>query len=375
MCGRCHYIKYCSRECQQKDWPIHKIFCKSYSAFITSDRPSKDHIVAILFPVDKKKPEFIWLPFKGKYDDEDGIYWESPKLEPIFGDGSKRYTHIRRNRFLGKELSDTVVLTFLDTFLIDGSLPNLSIASLPGSPTVYWRGPVVAYAMKGLEIDPRFCKDLDLVDSRSAVDELLFYANLVLKDIDQRTRERENVMGVKINCHGDQKTFGAKPFEAIEIPRVHPIFDHNEESEIAERIGLPILTRKYPPNQAWADEKNWKESLGPYCNQPATFLHLSCDKKSSTWGWAPPQWQNRVGSVLVVRKDRKPLLPLHMEAISRYCQFEIAPFFEHSQGGYAPEEPMGKDAVLAAISRASFIIFWYKVLKESKEMVESPYDS
>ena len=27
-CGRCQYVRYCSRECQIKDWSSHKHVCK-----------------------------------------------------------------------------------------------------------------------------------------------------------------------------------------------------------------------------------------------------------------------------------------------------------------------------------------------------------
>lgn len=31
FCSRCRWVKYCSRECQRKDWPEHKPFCKILS--------------------------------------------------------------------------------------------------------------------------------------------------------------------------------------------------------------------------------------------------------------------------------------------------------------------------------------------------------
>ena len=27
VCSGCHYVKYCSKECQSKDWASHKAFC------------------------------------------------------------------------------------------------------------------------------------------------------------------------------------------------------------------------------------------------------------------------------------------------------------------------------------------------------------
>jgi hypothetical protein len=72
------------------------------------------------------------------------------------------------------------------------------------------------------------------------------------------------------------------------------------------------------------------------------------------------QWQDDVGSLVVVRKDKKPLLPLHMEALAGYCRNEVQPLMGHSNGEYYPEEPMKKDDVLRTICRPMFAIYWNK---------------
>lgn len=116
-------------------------------------------------------------------------------------------------------------------------------------------------------------------------------------------------------------------------------------------------------------------SEGPFANQDATYLHVSCDLtsdlESSTeamiWGYASMQWQYSVGSVIVVRQDKKPLLPLHVEALCKYCRYDIRPFFAHSLGEYDEENPMSEEAVLAVISRSTFVIYWYKLLDEKHQ--------
>ena len=69
-----------------------------------------------------------------------------------------------------------------------------------------------------------------------------------------------------------------------------------------------------------------------------------------------------MGSVIVVRQDKKPLFLLHIEVLCRYCRDEIRPVLGHSVGEYAPEKPTGKDVVLAVIYRPTFVICWYKLL-------------
>ncbi|GAW17499.1 hypothetical protein ANO14919_069560 [Xylariales sp. No.14919] len=57
-CRGCESARYCSPECQAKDWPIHQLLCGSQSQ---TTRPSADHARAILFPADETEPRFIWV--------------------------------------------------------------------------------------------------------------------------------------------------------------------------------------------------------------------------------------------------------------------------------------------------------------------------
>ena len=51
-------------------------------------------------------------------------------------------------------------------------------------------------------------------------------------------------------------------------------------------------------------------------NQIATHLNIDADS-----GFAPPAWQSHVGTIVVARKDRKPLLPQHLEGVWMYCDY------------------------------------------------------
>ncbi|KAI1672222.1 zinc finger mynd-type protein [Pyrenophora tritici-repentis] len=177
-------------------------------------------------------------------------------------------------------------------------------------------------------------------------------------------------------------------FETINVSSTDPVFTSHDTSDIAERIGLPILTRRCAVDARWANRSSDEddamfEHKSPSQNQDATFLHLCCDpgakldigKESLGWGWSPQSWQNNVGSVIVVRKDRKPLLPLHMEALAKYCREEVISLFAHSNGSYHPEQPMKKGHVLSIICRPMFVIYWNKFLEQKNEYsTPSPYE-
>ncbi|KAF2646712.1 hypothetical protein P280DRAFT_388309, partial [Massarina eburnea CBS 473.64] len=169
-------------------------------------------------------------------------------------------------------------------------------------------------------------------------------------------------------------------FEEVEIPITDEIFTTHYTSDIAGRIGIPIFTRRCPPDPKWDNKSHGGKD--PANNPDATFLHQCCDPSAKFdlasglggWGWCSTAWQSPAGSVIVVRKDKKPLLPLHMEALAKYCRDEIQPLMEHSVGGYAPEEPISREDVLRFICRATFVIFFTKMRKVKNDYATpSPY--
>ncbi|KAI1293279.1 hypothetical protein F5Y03DRAFT_333088 [Xylaria venustula] len=214
-------------------------------------------------------------------------------------------------------------------------------------------------------------RDIDLEDFRHITDYFITY------DASHR------IPGVRINCRGDQEVLKKPPFQEVKLTPWDPIFTDHDTSDIAERIGLPIFTKSCPPAHSWQNTDDSKM----YENMSATYLHLCCDPEAKPdiaqgipgWGSAPMKWQNRVGSVIVVRQDQKPLSPWHVEALCRYCLEEAGAYLAHSNDGYGPDEPMSKDLALSMICRPTFSIFWQTFHKEIDEKggsicdVSSPY--
>ncbi|KAK6524747.1 hypothetical protein TWF281_011647 [Arthrobotrys megalospora] len=177
------------------------------------------------------------------------------------------------------------------------------------------------------------------------------------------------VKGIRINCKGDQQVCNRPKYEEVEVPLTDPIFSDHDTSGITERLGVPIFTRKYPKDPAW--EKLRCGGIPHIVNQEATLLHLSCDPDEKFdleagflgFGWAPKKWQYGAGSVLVVRQDGKPLTPLHMEALCKYCRDHVHPIFGHVVGEFVPDEPLSKEAALSMVCRPTFSIFWFTRFK------------
>ncbi len=391
FCNGCKSARYCSKVCQKGDWSTHKLLCATFSRFDEPSRPTEEHFRAIFFPVNDGKPKFIWLYCKWCGEDEDDGRYQSPVVDPFLGpDAFPKHTPVQYNPVLKRTLLDTINVCYRDTFLIDGSQASKSIAGITATKSGQfhdWRGPIVAYGVVGSDLDSGRCKDLDMNDFRHAADYFLSYnyqpapANPKSADV--------KIKGVRINCLGDQIKLHKPHFEAIEVSSNDLIFTDHDTSDITNRIGLPIFTLRLPPDSRWAHDEDNKifKHKSPFNNQDATFLHLCCDPIAEFdprsgvmgWGFASMQWQNSVGSVLVVRQDKKPLSLLHMEALCNYCRYEASPIIAHSNGECYPEKPISKDAVLAIICRPMFVVYWYKLLdekrKEGKDADDvSPYE-
>ncbi|PGH04533.1 hypothetical protein AJ79_07059 [Helicocarpus griseus UAMH5409] len=325
-CTGCHAFKYCSIECQETDWPAHKLVCRSFK--IVSARPeppSIDGFVnskrAILFPVDAKEPQFFWVKCEWMKEPDSGLFVENHELETYYPGEEKRLrTNLRfnQNPLREKNLDNGFQIWISDS---DGLEANQSIMATTKGKNLSreWRGNVVVTSYsEASNVPPTVPADMTMSDFRAAVDIFTTYG------VDMSKERTGKCKGVKIRCFGEEKeakrTTGkwSPKYEPIGLPVDHPIFAATvSPSPVSRFIRIPVLTRKCKVKDAW------KATLGDTDNQAGTYLHIEADPKAPTggpngglgWGMAPAPWQNNVGSVFVVRADGKDLLPTHLWAL------------------------------------------------------------
>ena len=314
------------------------LLCSQYTTH--KGRPYLSYKRAILFPPHEAKPRFIWIERKTEEDEDNpSRTWESSLVKEHLGGKLGGYDVfptrklIQSNVLRARNRKDSLGVVYCDTFGLDGSEPTKSVITVTHDPAAHmWKGPIVALKLQGLGMDLERYMDIDMHDYRDVVDYFISHG-------DGFVREREvlgviegvKVRGVKINCKGNQRTCDAEAYTAVDVPKGYPIF-YEPIAPISKLVGMPIHTRKCPANRLWRELWRDNHSDDSDENEPATKLHSVTHCSSDWWGCAPMQWQNTVGTVLVVRRDGQDVTTQQVEALSHFCQFKMSPLFENAHG-------------------------------------------
>ncbi|KAK6001806.1 hypothetical protein QM012_002296 [Aureobasidium pullulans] len=171
---------------------------------------------------------------------------------------------------------------------------------------------------------------------------------------------------VRINCSVSQKIYGRPVFESVtltdwEVQKLmRPATLHNQSSQIARRIGIPLRASLEPQHERSSGiAMHW-----PY----AVFLHMSCElnteQNSKDWGLAPEYWSMNAGDAYVVREDGKLLCPKFLEVLCAWCYGELQPKFQVAMEEYYDVPVDKRKDVLALINLKGFEAYKEKFNKE-----------
>ncbi|KAL6406250.1 hypothetical protein AUP68_10420 [Ilyonectria robusta] len=147
-----------------------------------------------------------------------------------------------------------------------------------------------------------------------------------------------SIQAVIVRCEVEKRKF--PPWSTIRITEDHPVFSR-PVPDVPRLIEVPVVLYRVgtqSSNQADLD------------NQIATYLNIDADT-----GFALPEWQSHVGTIVVARKDRKSLLPQHLEGVWMYCDRILDLFGE------------GEGAPRMLYSRKAFGDWWTGYCEEQKK--------
>ena len=160
-------------ECQQTDWPLHKILCKAIKS--VPSRPDATHKLGILFPEDVKTPQLVWINCKrvtNPYPIGNDYTLESPDIshlmstDPLIDDMLIQYNMPRVF-----ELDHTLRLNYETGFSRMGQRRTEVLRRPPQGPYVMIGVGLVALRQQVIEQDGSIVyEDITVADLRHTVD-------------------------------------------------------------------------------------------------------------------------------------------------------------------------------------------------------------
>lgn len=317
-CKSCGTTFYCSVECRETDQSLHEVFCKVYTDFIKTNRPANS-VLAIKLDANQALPAFVWVPYNeetyvlelGKYMDPETMGQKIVESSFLRGYALDHFLSIHHINLTIDTHQATPVNQAVDNFVKGFEYANV------------WKGDLVVSA--GDKVDEVMQpKDVSLTDLRVVVDHFRF-SNMpsIFRDATptHRLAPTNKIWGVKIVCLAEMEETGLSKYEQVAIPLDHPIFTL-QPSLLSVGFELPLLAQQY------ARDESWDGNAALYDTEEARLLQRVVDPNDASWGRIPSEWRGPVSSVLVVRSDKKDILPCQLWAFVEFCAGPLKDEFE-----------------------------------------------
>ncbi|OAL01043.1 hypothetical protein IQ06DRAFT_347119 [Phaeosphaeriaceae sp. SRC1lsM3a] len=249
-CTGCGDIKYCSKQCQKNDWPIHKILCKTIKDFSEAQRPGSDYKRAIRFPLNSDQPHFFWLQFGSKpgatFNGSLSEGESTPVLRELLGATDTDYNGGTMDVFRSVVLNRQVENRFdLIGKFIEGDCQdivpegerNKSMAKIDQELSDAWYGEVVACGNQHLSGGSKRSYDLGPLEFRHAVDalrmrcdEAQFHRQSLVQD--------PSLLGVRCANAADLILGERQPIESLPVSVVQCTLQSDIETPVCDRIDI-----------------------------------------------------------------------------------------------------------------------------------------
>lgn len=140
------------------------------------------------------------------------------------------------------------------------------------------------------------------------------------------------IAGVMIACDGERESKAVRTtlFQPINLRLDHDIFTTGTVSPLSVYIGIPLVVLKSRPSlvptrrgQGTSACYSSTDGAEYYKNAIAATLMLNAHQGTTPLLVTPPEWIEKVGTVIIARQDKEPLDTVHIEVLCR--------FFNHLQ--------------------------------------------
>lgn len=326
----------------------------------------------IIFPDNLSKPQWVWLVYENPRSKHPAFASLDGHLQPS---GATRFAPvdgkpIQHNATLGHDTGKTIYLWYRDESHIDGSRANRSVLAATQGLSAYRHcGPIVITPTNGHDLTLRDYKHI--VDFLSCYDTGIVMLWIYLKGHSMyMTRNRGTgqlglpngrMQGVRINWSGDQSLLNLTDLSSLSVPKCHLLGDLPPEKErdmvrdvdfyrasltwreqphnssgvipvLSSLLGILLSVWKVRPSPEWAEKANPAVSYENSSAMKLFDLELrqkskddsssSISSTSASTKRATTSWFDHVGSLIVVRLDRKDLSVQHVEALCAFAEGE-----------------------------------------------------
>ena len=357
ICNDCQFSAFCSEDCKQIS-EEHDRLCKSLEKRL-SKAPSADHIRGVILLENEEATQFCWLKVVSKIGFVPDL-GNTVDTRPILGQAMSTYRRfvVSKSMPFEKELGHNIIVIHKN---FTDSKPSKVIRNMLGCPAKEeLTGTLLLVCSDSSHTNFRH---VSFSDIKHVVHWLQHYGYENHKIYHKQPTlgyHLNMAQGVRIACEGDEKHLKQAKFSSVMVPHNHPIFHHPDgEPPIGDNLGIPLAASQLVHDPYWAEDFKSSE------NQSATFLHIITNPKDEMFPYAPvPEWQNDVGSIIVVHKDKKALHPRQVKALCDFCQFELldnkfTPYEEADRVEECEDEILG-------LMKPDFFRAWWSGYREGK---------
>ncbi|KAF2102322.1 hypothetical protein NA57DRAFT_54238 [Rhizodiscina lignyota] len=405
-CPQCDYIDYCSTTCQKLDWKLHKPLCKSLKDF---KEVPQGYIRAILFPEEKRDPQWVFLKIKDtnhKEVDINAIRRELKAREMTDAKAVATAFVLRKNQALQRDIGTPIYCWFRGPQDTRTLCPvNQSIFKATNGLCLVQRGgPYLFHAGYGRDLNPRDYKHVVDWLTCNTPETCADWSGLQINQTptgagdDQEndaapsapappsapfTRLGDDQSpglryhGVRINNKGDRALSNAGIYEQITAPACHPMFNVQASQilGVSLKLGLPL--------RIWAllpDPASWKSDDDLRNSEAADLIYSETSSdKARLWAGRLP-WSGQIRSVVLFREDGKALRTQDVEALCAFLEVGTNGWASAMANREVPtlEETMAGGFETSGLKQ-EFLEF-FKTYSEKRASVEkwkgvvSPYD-